>query len=841
MATAELSCYHCGEIVPAGADFHLEIGGQQRILCCNGCLAVAGLIAGAGFENYYLHRQQLAAKASVQAISAAAAWQAIDQRPSLWGQETSSEKRDLLLQVSNIRCAACAWLIRSHLEKQIGIDAVQVDTSSGFCRIQWLPSQTRISQIARHLFELGYTPHLPTPQAEEDGRRQERVDALKRLSVAGLGMMQVMMFAVGLYAGAAWGMSEAARAFLSWVSLLVCLPVMLYSGKIFFVGAWRGIRRGRPGMDLPVALAILLAFLASCYHFFIGEGEVWFDSVVMFIFFLSLGRYVELILRQRNLLTGSAIARLLPEWAHRLDDLGRIVVIPASDLLPGDRVRVMGQAAFPADGVLLIGQTEVDESLLSGESLAISKSVGDTVIAGSINLQQAVELRVERNPDDSTVSSLGRLLLAAQSQRSQTGGDDIGGDGGLPRGLVPSFIIAVLGIALAAAWYWQIHDPAKSIAVALAVLVVSCPCALSLALPVVRSTASLSLMRQGILLTRPAALLELLEINHVVFDKTGTLTLGQPKLSRQESNPARSDVDSATALSLAAALEAHSRHAVAQAFRGITPHPAVEKVVSHAGAGLQAYWRGKTLRLGKKSFACPVTPATTSHIDQATAADPVDPLAEDDHALWLADDAGWIARFELDDALRPGADRLVKELAARAIELSICSGDSERAVRSCAGRLGVQHFRSRQTPEDKIRYINSLQSNNKKVLMIGDGVNDAPVMATANVSMSVHGATELANSAADLILTGVSLDSVGRSFSAAKKARMLVRQNLSWALLYNLSVLPLAVSGALQPWMAALGMSASSLLVVLNATRMRKEAEPQPGFKPASTAVPVRP
>jgi Cu2+-exporting ATPase len=775
-------------------------------------MAVAALIAGAGLDSYYLHRQQTAAKADERLLDAAAAWQAIDQRQALWGIATADGNRDLLLQVSNIRCVACAWLIRSHLEKQPGIKAVQVDINSGFCRFQWSPDQTRISQIAEHLFRLGYTPHLPLAQAEEDGRRKERTDSLKRLSVAGLGMMQVMMYAVGLYAGDAFGISSAARGFLSWVSLLVCLPVLLYSGNVFFKGAWRGLRSGKPGMDLPVAIAIALAFLASCYHFFIGAGEVWFDSVVMFIFFLSLGRHVELVLRQRNLQAGSALARLLPEWANRLDEANKIEVVPATDLRTGDRVRVMASAAFPADGVLLDGQTEVDESLLTGESSAIAKLIGDPIIAGSINLQQSVELRVMSNPEESTVSSLGRLLLSAQARRSD--------DSGLPSWLVPGFIFVVLCIALSAWWYWLGHDPSRAFGVALSVLVASCPCALSLALPVVRSSASLNLMQQGILLTRPAALFDLLKIHSVVFDKTGTLTMGQPQISSVELNPAQAQFTEDEVLGLAAAIESHSRHAVAQAFREITPTAGLKDIVHHAGAGLSAQYDEQSLRLGKLEFVIPGETATEL----------------EDHALWLANEKAWIARIELSDALRPGAKEVVEQLRSNHLALSICSGDSEKTVRECAGKLAIERFESRQKPDDKIRYIKEIQNNGDTVLMIGDGINDAPVLAAADVSITVHGASELANSAADIILTGSSLEGVNRSFMAAKKARKLVNQNLSWALLYNLSVLPLAVSGMLQPWMAALGMSASSLLVVLNATRMRSISKTDKVTPPAAKA-----
>ncbi len=816
MATAEQSCYHCGEALPVNSNLQLDIEGVAQPMCCRGCLAVASVIAGSGLVNYYRHRQQLAVKANEDAAANAMAWRGIDERESLWGSAAKSDGRDLLLQVSGIRCAACAWLIRSHLEKQPGVLAVQVDVDTGFCRIQWNPAETRMSELASCLFELGYTPHLPLAQAEEDGRRQERTESLKRLSVAGLGMMQVMMYAVGLYAGDAYGIEPAARGFLAWVSMLVSFPVLLYSGTVFFSGAWRGIRAGRPGMDLPVALAIGLAFLASCYQFFMGGGQVWFDSVVMFIFFLSLGRHVELVLRQRNMQAGTALARLLPEWANKLDEEYRIQRVLVLDLQPRDSVRVTAGSPFPADGILLSGNTEVDESLLTGESVPIRKKTGDSAIAGSINLTQSVDLQVLASHEQSIVSSLGRLLMATQAKRRD--------DRDVPDWLVPGFISAVLLVTMAAWLYWQWQDPARAFAVALAVLVVSCPCALSLALPVVRSAASLSLLKQGILLTRPAALFDLLKVDCVVFDKTGTLTLGQPEIQKIEINPLRSDHNPQSALGLAAAMESHSSHALASAFRTNTPLDKLGAVSNFPGQGLETARSGRRIRLGKMQFALDKAGPSEARITSPSAGQSED-LHFSDQAIWLADNEGWIARFEWSDAFRPGAEQAIEGLRKAGLQLSICSGDSAVKVADCARSLQIDDFRSRQSPEDKINYINELKSKSKNILMIGDGINDAPVLAAANVSITVHGASELANSAADVILTGASLHGVQRCFSAAHKAHELVWQNISWALIYNISALPLAVSGMLQPWMAALGMSASSLLVVLNATRMHRSAK----------------
>ena len=325
-------------------------GRKTRLLCR--LPAVAELIFSSGLGRYYQFRQDLGRKAEEDSKTILKAWRGCDDRESLWGAELAEGRRDLLLQTEGIRCAACAWLIRSHVENKPGVDSVQVDTATGYTRIIWSPEKNRLSNLAAALMELGYKPHLPLASAEEQGRQEERRNSMKRLGVAGLGMMQVMMYAVGLYAGDAFGMAVAERSFLEWVSLMVTLPVLIYSGRIFFEGALRSIRAGSPGMDVPVALAISLAFIASCYNFFLGKGEVWFDSVVMFIFFLSLGRHIEMMLRHRNLQAGAALARLLPEWAERITPDGR-ETIPASDLVDGDRVLVRAGESFPADGEYL--------------------------------------------------------------------------------------------------------------------------------------------------------------------------------------------------------------------------------------------------------------------------------------------------------------------------------------------------------------------------------------------------------------------------------------------------------------------------------------------------------
>jgi Cu2+-exporting ATPase len=799
MGTTEGACFHCGEPVPEDTSLFVLRDGQKRPVCCAGCQAVAELIFSSGLGRYYQFRQDLGRKAEQDIQQELEAWQGCDDRESLWGAELADGRRDLLLQTEGIRCAACAWLIRSHLENTGGVHSVQVDTATGYTRIIWSPALSKLSKLASSLMELGYKPHLPLASAEEQGRQTERRDSMKRLGVAGLGMMQVMMYAVGLYAGDAFGIEAAERSFLEWVSLMVTLPVLIYSGRIFFQGAWRSLRAGRPGMDVPVALAISLAFIASCYNFFTGSGEVWFDSVVMFIFFLSLGRHIEMMLRHRNLQAGTALARLLPEWAERITPEGRETV-PAGDLEAGDRVLVRVGEGFPADGALVLGATEVDESLLTGESRAVGRREGDKVIAGTINLSQPVEVEVTASGEETTISALGRLLLLAQSRRPE--GDAI------PQWLVPVFIMVVLTVAGLTWTGWQFIDPGKGFSAMLSVLVASCPCALSLALPVVYAAASHRLLNEGILLTRGQGLEALSRIDTVVFDKTGTLTQGAPELVSIEINPDRKELEANAIVQIAAALESSSAHPIARAFRQAAEKNAahrqirVDDIRVHPAAGVEGRIDSRIWKIGKADFVF------------------IAGRSGQDDSIWLADDSGWVARMTLQDSLRQDAQATVGHLRGQHLQMTILSGDSQDAVGQLADRLQISDRHARQSPQMKLEKLEAMRAAGQTVLMVGDGVNDAPVLAAADVSMTVKGGAELANSAADLILTSESLSLIERAIETARRTQQLVRQNLTWAVAYNASVMPLAVLGMLKPWMAALGMSLSSLLVVANASRL---------------------
>jgi Cu2+-exporting ATPase len=520
-------------------------------------------------------------------------------------------------------------------------------------------------------------------------------------------------------------------------------------------------------------------------------------------------------LRHRNQQSGAVLARLLPEWVQRVRD-GAVETVLASELQPGDRVRVPPGEPFPADGEVLAGATEVNEALLTGESFPRAREAGDAVIAGSINLLQPVDVRVTATGLDSTVSALGRLLEKARSSRS--------GVSLLAERIASRFVLGVLLLATTIGLWWLLRQPDMALQVTLAVLVVSCPCALSLAAPSAVAAASRALLKRGVILTRGDAIERLASVDSVVFDKTGTLTSGQPEITRIALNPGRPGWDRDTVLQLATSLESASAHPLASAFHSALPLVELEQVDVAAGQGVAARVDGKLFRIGSRAFT------------QGAGAEDAEDRG-DRGSVWLADESGWLAEFQLRDALRDGAAETVRYFSEQGLESFILSGDSRHNVEAVARELGIGHWQSALDPARKLAALGQLKASGRRLLMVGDGVNDAPVLAAADVSIAVQGGSELANSAADMILAGRSLGLVRAARELALRTRRIIAQNISWAVLYNVTMIPLAATGLLQPWMAAIGMSASSLLVVLNAARIGRGG-PQADAARVSQATP---
>ncbi len=810
MTGAAESCFHCGEpfAMPGVATARaIVVNGERQLVCCAGCEAAALLISAAGLADYYRWRTSPAPRP--EDGGSADRWAAFD-RPEVLAAQATAPGGGFIVQlmIEGTRCAACSWLIEHRLAQISGVSNYHLNPVTSRAQLTFDPATVALSAILRSIVELGYTPHLLGEADTLEVATRERRTALKRLAVAGFGMMQVMMIAVGLYAGSFHGIEPVVRSYLRIVSLIVTTPVTLYAAWPLFSGAIRALLARRMSMDLPVVVGIVSAYLVSCWNTFTDSGEVYFDSVTMFVFLLQLGRYLEMIARHHAGSTTEALARLLPGTALRVGADGIEESVPLAALALGDLVRVAAGSAFPADGRLVGGGGEVDESLLTGESAAVVKQAGDTIIAGSVNLAAPALVTVTGLGASTVLASIVRLLDRAQTQRPRMAhtADRVGA----------WFLRGVLVIALLVAVFWLWIDPSRAFEATFAVLVVACPCALSLATPVALAAATSRLARHGLLVTRADALEALATADRVVFDKTGTLTAGQPSVTAIQTTGPEGPQG---CMRLAAALERGTGHPIARAFGDGTAY--ATELMTVPGAGVEGIVDGIRLRIGHAAFVA------------ALAGDRPATLAEDGVHLGRA--GAWIARFELTDALRGDARRAVGALGALGLEPEIVSGDHANAVAGVAHALGIRRFAARATPADKLARIESLRNSGARVMMVGDGVNDAPCMKAAYVSVAIGSGSALAQVSADIVMVRNHLPSLGFAIQTARRTLKVVRQNLAWAALYNIVSLPIAALGLIPPWIAAVGMSTSSLIVVLNALRLMKAPRPQ---RPAAATVP---
>lgn len=801
------SCFHCGLPVPDDAEYPVEISGKSRDMCCHGCQAVAQAIVDGGLTSFYDHRETPSRKPEDLVPEALQRLELYDQ-PALqqsFVQSDAAQHKSASLILEGITCAACVWLNERHVNALPGVVDFSVNYSTHRARVTWDDSVLHLSDILKAITEIGYVAHPFDPGRQEAVYKKEKSKALRRLAVAGLGAMQVMMLAVAMYAGDYYGMDEQLRTFMRWVSLLLTLPVVFYSASGFFVTAWRDLKRRQLSMDVPVSLAIGGAFAASIWSTVVAGSEVYFDSVCMFAFFLLSSRYLEMGARHRAGEAAEALVKLLPATATRIDADGEQVVA-VSELSPGDRVLVRPGETIPADGSVDDGRSSVDESLLTGESLPRPREAGDELVGGSVNVESPLVMTVDRVGEDTLVSAIVRLLDRAQAEKPSVArlADRIAG----------WFVAGLLLIAVGVALWWLNHAPEHAFAVTLSVLVVTCPCALSLATPTAVTAASGALTRMGLLTTRGHALETLAQVDHVLFDKTGTLTRGMLQLSELVVlAPER--VDEARSRLLAATLESGSEHPVA---RALTAHVddtlAIDQLTALPGHGMQGVIEGRRYRIGNPAYAAELSGAAVPDVD-----------GDDATTVMLGDEDGLLARFALRDELRSDADVAIRRLSDLGLVIEILSGDADGPVRRVADRLGIRHARSGMRPDDKLARVRELQAAGQRVAMIGDGVNDAPVLAGADVSIAMGQGAQLAHASADMVVLSERLAVLPDGVRKARATRAVIKQNLSWAILYNLSAVPLAAAGLVAPWMAAIGMSASSLVVVFNALRLKGDAE----------------
>lgn len=715
--------------------------------------------------------------------------------------------------LQGMHCAACAVTIERLLGAVPGVVDVAVSAAAQRARVVWDAQRTRPSQWLQALRGSAYRA-LPLHDADASAlRRQDSRRMAWRLGVAGLCMMQVMMYAVPGYIAGADSMAADTRQLLRWAQWMLALPVLLFSCQPFFAAAWRDLKLRRISMDLPVALAMGITFTVSSVGTFQPDGvfghQVYFDSLTMFAFFLLAGRWLELRLRDRAAGALEALMHRLPQGVLRQDARGQWQRVALRRLRVGDVVRVLPGETFPADGTLLAGSTTADEALLTGESRPVRHGPGDAVVAGSGNLSAAVDMRVGALGGTTRYAQIVALMQQAATSKPALARL-------VDRAATP-FLVFVLVAATAAALLWWRIDPARALMVAVAVLVITCPCALSLATPAAMLASAGALARRGLLVRHLQALETLARVDTVVFDKTGTLTQDAFGLERVA---VRAGVSQAQALAWAAALARHSLHPAARAIaaaalqqQAAVPVPDVGGATEEAGRGVRGQLLGpdsqaRALRLGSAAFC-------------GTAATPADgPVSH------LADDSGWIASFYLQEAVRPDARASVAALQRAGIAVHLISGDQPQAARHVAQQLGIRNVAAACSPDDKLQRLRALQQAGACTTMVGDGLNDGPVLAAAHVSFAFGQAVPLAQGQSDLVVLNQRLGTIVDALAQSRRTLRVVRQNLRWALTYNVAALPIAFSGLMPAWLAGLGMAASSLVVVGNAARLNRD---QPG------------
>jgi Cu2+-exporting ATPase len=809
---ATVSCFHCGTAIRGPVTQQLQLDDVPVALCSSACLEITTRIRDKGLTEFYSFRSAPAAPAGTD--TGTERWATYDreplQREFVSTHQDGSREAQLLLQ--GVRCAACSWLIERAMHAVPGVCEIAVDPLTTRTRLRWDPHKTRLSELLASIAVLGYDPYPCTEDEVDRAAVLERRAALPRLIVAGLGMSEVMGYAVALYAGALHDADPAIYQFLRLVSMLVATPVVFYAGAPFYRGAARGLRMGRPGMDVPVSLAIAAAYIASVWNTFKGSGQVYFDSAVMFVFFLSCARFLEMSGRHRALSLTGALARHLPRVATRLRE-GRTEVVGVVELHRGDLVLVPPGQSIPVDGRLDNGAARVDESLLTGESRPVRKTAGDPIVAGSINLLGAITVCVERVGASTLLAQISRLIAVAREERPRVVE--------ITDRVAVWFVTGVLALAVAAGAIWWLIDASRAFDVVLAVLVVTCPCALALATPAAFTVGMSVLARQGVLLRRAGALEMLSRVTDLVFDKTGTLTEHSAGIHRIETFAGH---DAAQMLELAALLESRSEHPIARAFPSPAAALPVTGIMAVPGQGLEGCVNGMRLRIGTRAFALELSdtdPATDSP-ESAT------------QFVYLGSDSQLMARFAIAEQVRADAPAALAALQAAGISLAIASGDQAGPVRAAAQQLGIHTWHAGLQPTGKLELVRRMQQNGRIVGMVGDGINDSPVLAGADVSVAVGTGTSLAQHAADCILMGAGLAALPAAVVHARRTMHIVRQNLWWAVIYNVVAVPLAITGMLAPWLAALGMSASSLLVTFNALRLGRMP------RGAATAAPGR-
>ena len=812
------NCFHCGLEVPENVRFPIRFENEEHETCCAGCQAVAQSIIDTGLGSYYKQRTAEAEKAVLPPPDMLAQLKLYD-LPEVQADFVAAGQggeREAVLMLGGITCAACVWLIEQQLLRLDGVVRVDLNYSTHRARVVWDNDRTALSDILLRIQSTGYTAAPYDVQKVEVQAQKERKQSIVRLAVAGLAMMQTMMFAVPTYFYGG-DIEPLYLSILHWGGFLMALPAVFYSAQPFYRGAWRDLKNRRVGMDTPIALAIVMTFAAGIYSLATNAGQgMYFESIAMLVFFLLGGRFMEQIARRKAGSAAERLVKLVPAFCHKMagfpadEEVEEAVV---AQLQSGDVVLVKPGEGVPADGTVLSGESEVNEAMLTGESLPVAKVRDAKVVAGTLNTTGPLVVRIDSAGSGTRLAHIVRLLDRALAQKPRLAE--------MADRYASAFVFGelLLAVPVFAGWAWY-ADAQTALWITIALLVITCPCALSLATPTALAASTGTLAAEGVLVGGKQSLETLAQIDDIVFDKTGTLTKGELSVSRIIG---LGRLKNDEALAVAQALERQSEHPVAWAILRCLlsdglPHIRVGQRVNRVGHGVSAQIDvgGKTLvwALGRAGFVAETAgalPPDAAHI------------AHDGSMVFLGNSEGFQTAFLLEDGIKDGAAGMAAELKKRGMRLHLLSGDRTAAVAHVAAQLGLDEYRAEAAPEDKLAYVEGLQRQGRKVLMVGDGINDAPVLARADVSAAVAGGADVARDGADVVLLGDDMGVLPLMIDQAVRTRAVIRQNLSWASAYNIIAVPLAVLGYVKPWIAALGMSASSLLVLGNALRLLKK------------------
>lgn len=812
-SSKQIHCFHCNEIVPLGISLIVTINNKDQPMCCIGCQAVAQTIVDNNLTQYYQVRTEPAQKGEDLIPPQLKAAQ--QQKNKLLDEDVlqnefiyqDNDCKEAILTVEGISCAACAWLIEMQLSKLDGIDGITVNATTQRATIKWQDDQVKLSEILNEIEHIGYQA-LPF-KANEVEQRNKAISKtfIKRLGISGILMMQIMMIAFALYFGAFSEMAEHNIVYLRWVSFILAIPIASYGAFPFYMGAITALKLKRLSMDVPVSIAIILAFSASAWATITQQGEVYFESVSMFTFLLLIGKFLEFRARSHAAQISANLLKLMPMTATKLNNIenNKEELVAAKLLVKDDIVLVKPGEIIPADGLIISGSSQVNEAMLSGEQLPLNKSINDNVFAGTINSDGNLTVKVKQPGNKSFLSQLIRLSEQSQAHKPKLArfSDKV----------AQYFVAIILITAIGTALYWHQTLPEEAFWITLSVLVATCPCALSLATPTALTCATTRLNRDGIMVKSSHVMETVPKVDTFAFDKTGTLTTGEFSIEKIDILFTDDVHNEASALAIAAALESHSEHPLAKPFnqyRNFQVNATDIEVLS--GKGINGSIENKKYYIGKPSWLLDFFTNDQKNCEELKNASCV-----------LVYENTLLAAFYLTDKIRTDAQDLLTELNVGNYTLML-SGDNQNACEKVAKSLSISHCYGGLSATDKMAKLQRLQKEQSATIaMIGDGVNDSPVFGAAHISIAMGCGTDIAKSGADVILLNNQLGSVSTLSKIAIKTRRIIFQNYLWAFGYNAIVLPLAVAGFITPYMAVIGMSASSILVITNSLRLLKK------------------